>query len=238
MSKAKRKITAKQHLVERILSRLSGGRNCIKYESKPTLNPSNAWFDDPNYGLSRRRFSDPTGVTWNKSSDDGVARAELSILDPEHRELIDAYYNLQHQFYDVARQIEKSRDNIYNALKGYIIPEESHLGYTVVSSGENLRSFINSKLSTLLHDVSECNGWVFAKPKTFTPIEDYDAPIFLVVEKNGLFLIEYHLWKNQDLILDGDYDSGKAIITKSGQFNFSDLRGIMAFIVSSTLAEQ
>lgn len=238
MAKAKRKITAKQHLVERILSRLNGGRNGLRYNSRPTLSPSNAWYDDAVYGLTRRRFSDPIGSAWNKSSDDAVFRDELSILDPEHRELINTYYRLQNQFHNVATEIEKARDNIINALVGYIIPEECEFGYIVVSPSESLASFIKTKLIHLLHDVKDCDGWVLARPKTFTPTQDYDAPIFLMLEKNGLLFIEYHLWKNEDLILDADYDSGKAIITKVGQFNFSDLSGIVGFIVSSTSGVQ
>ena len=68
--RTKRKISPRQHLIERIITRLTGGRACVK--ARPRLSESNAWFGDSAYGLTRRRFSDPIGPTWNKTSDDAV----------------------------------------------------------------------------------------------------------------------------------------------------------------------
>jgi len=197
--RTKRKISPRQHLIERIITRLTGGRACVK--ARPRLNESNAWFDDSAYGLTRRRFSDPTGPTWNKTSDDAVDKSELALLTSEQQQLISEYYKLSDEFYRLARKIELARDNIVDALKDQIILDEVQKP---------------------------------PKPKAFTPTQDYDAPIYLITEKDGLFLIEYHLWKKEDLIQDGDYDLGKAIIDKTQTFKYSDLKGIRDFILSTS----
>jgi len=231
--RTKRKISPRQHLIERIITRLTGGRACVK--ARPRLNESNAWFDDSAYGLTRRRFSDPTGPTWNKTSDDAVDKSELALLTSEQQQLISEYYKLSDEFYRLARKIELARDNIVDALKDQIILDEVQKPYDVVPVADKIVAFIESKLSDLLHSTTTFgDGSALTKPKAFTPTQDYDAPLYLITEKEGLFLIEYHLWKKEDLIQDGDYDLGKAIIDKTQTFKYSDLKGIRDFILSTS----
>lgn len=232
----RRKISPKQHLIERIIARLLGGRAYVKYnQRRPSLSESNAWFDDPAYGLSRRFFSNPVGRSWNKSSDDAVDSSELALLTTEQQQLISDYYKLSDQFSSIARKIEQARNKIIDSLIDQIIPDETNTSYKVVSIADKILDFIDTKLSDLLHNTTSFGGdSVLAKPKAFTPTQEYDEPIYLLTEKNGLLLIEYHLWKKEDIIQDQDYDQGKAIIDKSQSFKYSDLQGIKAFIVATS----
>ncbi len=229
-----RKISPKQHLIERIITRLTGGRACVT--SRPSLRESEAWFNDSAYGLTRRRFSNPIGPTWNKTSDDAVDRSELALLTPEQQQLISDYYKLTDDFYKLARKIEQARDNIVNALKDQIIESEVVKPYDVVPVEDKILAFIETKLSDLLFQSVKFggDGSVLSKPKTFSVSEEYDEPTYLLCEKDGLLVVEYHLWKKEDLVKDEDYDLGKAIVVKSETFKYSDLQGIKDFIVSTS----